>query len=234
MSYPLADLERRLANLLRVGTVEEVDHNNALARVQLGNNHTVALPWLTQRAGGDRTWWPVEVGEQVVILSPSGDLTQGIILGALYSGAASAPSSSAGVYRTEYSDGAVIQYDRNTHQLTADIPGDVSVTANGNISAQAGGDITATAVGNITGTAGDTISLDATNIILSAGLIRLAGPMVAAGRNGESYSAAFYGPITHKNGDYTNESGDVVAEDISLKKHTHTEQGDLAETSTPN
>lgn len=218
MSFALADIERRLANLLKVGTVEEVDHDNALARVRIGDNLTKPLPWLTARAGGDGTWWPVEVGEQVLILSPCGDLTQGVILPSLYRTASPAPSSKGGVERTEYKDGAVIQYDRNTHTLTASIPGDVKVTATGNITADAG----------------ENITLTAPNILLSAGQIQLAGPLVAVGVNGEAHSATFHGDITHVEGDYDNPDGDVVAGTISLKEHTHTEQGDGNETSKPN
>lgn len=225
MSFATADIERRLANLIKVGTVEEVDHDKKLARVRFGGNLTTYLPWAVHRAGGDRTWWPHEVGEQVVVLSPSGDLTQGIILFSLYSSSAPAPSSTPGVDRREYKDGAVIQYDRNTHELTASIPGNASITATGNIEASADG--------SISGTAGEEIRLSAPNIILSAGLIRLAGPMVAAGEAGEVYSAEFWGNLIHKRGNYTNPGGDVLAGAISLRGHTHISNGDGNETDEP-
>ena len=38
-----------------------------------------------QRAGADREWDPPTIGEQVVLLSPSGNLAQGVVLTGLFS-----------------------------------------------------------------------------------------------------------------------------------------------------
>lgn len=61
--FELAELNRRMANLFRPGWVAAVDHQRARVRVQSGELLTAWLPWLTQRAGDDRDWWPLEVGE---------------------------------------------------------------------------------------------------------------------------------------------------------------------------
>ena len=45
------DLARRLANLLRLGTIEQVDHPAARVRVRSGDIVTTWLPWFTWRAG---------------------------------------------------------------------------------------------------------------------------------------------------------------------------------------
>lgn len=248
MSFPTSDIERRLSNIIRVGTVESVDHEAATARVRFGENLTAALPWLTLRAGGDRSWWPVEVGEQVVVLAPSGDLAQGVILPALYRASAAPPSSSPGVDRTEYADGAVIEYDRNAHRLTAEIPGDVEVTAtgeitataggnieataDGDIAATAGGDITASAVGAVNATGGDAINLSAPTITL-AGTIRLAGNITAGTLDGGAVSAVFRGDITQAEGNFTNQAGDVTAQGVSLIEHTHHENNEDGDTDPP-
>ena len=97
----LADLERRLVNMVRVGTVATVDTSAALCRVQYdtdevgGEVRTGWLPWATHRAGRDQDWWAPSVGEQVVVVAPSGDLAAGIVGFALYSAAHPAPSDAA-------------------------------------------------------------------------------------------------------------------------------------------
>ena len=83
---------RRLDNLLRLGTIAEVDYANATARVKAGGITTDFLPWITCRAGDVKTWSPVSVGEQVLILAVSGEFNSGIILAGVY--ASNAPNQS--------------------------------------------------------------------------------------------------------------------------------------------
>lgn len=131
----LTELERRQANLLRLGTVAEVDLSAARVRVTIGAIKTASIPWLTHRAGGDRTWHAPEVGEQILVLAPSGDFSQGVAMPAVYQTAHPAPSASADVHTVVYSDGAVIAYDRAAHALSAVLPsgGTALLTADGGI-----------------------------------------------------------------------------------------------------
>lgn len=108
----LAELERRLANLARIGTIAEADHAAARVRVAIGEILTGWLPWLAHRAGGDRAWWAPEVGEQVLVVSPGGDLAQGIVCPSLYSATSPAPADSPDIRREVYGDGLVIEHDR--------------------------------------------------------------------------------------------------------------------------
>ena len=119
----LEDLERRLSNLLRVGVIQNNGDEPAdRVRVTIGDLHTAPLPWLTQRAGTDRTWWKPEDGEQVLVLSPSGDLAQGMVLPALYRNDRPAPVTDPHKRVTVFSDGAWIEYDRNTQHLKGVLP----------------------------------------------------------------------------------------------------------------
>ena len=88
----IAELFRRMNNILRVGKVCEVDYAKAKARVQIGKITTAFLPWLTPSTSA---WIPLKNGEQVVVLSPNGDLKMGMILPALYQNAKPAPSDDA-------------------------------------------------------------------------------------------------------------------------------------------
>ena len=122
MNADLSDLLRLLQNLIRLGTVAEA--KGAKARVRLGPTLTTEwLKWPTRRAGSTRTWSAPTVGEQVIVFSPGGDLTRGIIVPGLYSQAFDAPESSPNVHTTHYPDGAVVQYDHAAHALTATLPG---------------------------------------------------------------------------------------------------------------
>ncbi|TBU71011.1 phage baseplate assembly protein V [Pseudomonas daroniae] len=130
-----ADLTRRLENLIRLGTIAEVDHAAARCRVKTGGLLTAWLPWLTQRAGADTTWHAPSVSEQCVVFSPSGDPAHGVVLFGLYSTQHPAPDNSAARHRQQYCDGAVLDYDTATNTLTATLPagGKVNVTAPGGV-----------------------------------------------------------------------------------------------------
>lgn len=152
MSFDVTELDRRLANLIRFGAIEQADYAAGKVRVKVGDNLTAWLPWLTDRAGTDRMWHAPEVGEQVVILSPSGEINQGVVLAALFQTAHPQPVNSVDKHHAVYADGAVIEYDRAAHHLKAVLPAGATVEleADGGISIK--GDITLTGNINMTGT----------------------------------------------------------------------------------
>lgn len=130
----IADLSRRIENIVRLGTVAEVDHPNALCRVDSGGLRTGWLPWIEHRAGQTRSWDPPSVGEQALILAPSGEAAAGIVIVGLYRTAHPAPDVSATTHVIDYPDGARISYDHASGHLevggiqTARIAAAVSVT----------------------------------------------------------------------------------------------------------
>jgi len=89
--FQATELDRRLANIVRLGTVEQADYAKARIRVRCGDMLTGWLPWLTTRAGKDITWWAPDIGEQVVVLSPSGEPAQGVVLFAVYQNSSPQP-----------------------------------------------------------------------------------------------------------------------------------------------
>ena len=117
-----ADLARRLDNLIRLGTIAAVDHARALCRVQSGGLLTDWLPWAERRAGNTRTWTPPTVGEQVLLLCPSGEPGAGIVLTGIYTNAHDQPSASADEHVTHYPDGARDRYDHAAHDYLLDVP----------------------------------------------------------------------------------------------------------------
>ncbi|WNC11644.1 phage baseplate assembly protein V [Pseudomonas coleopterorum] len=131
----ITSLSRRIENLIRPGTVAELDLATARCRVRTGNLLTTWLPFFTFNAGEDSTWHPPSLDEQCLILSPSGNPETGFVLIGLYSDRYPAPDNSPTRHRRRYRDGALINYDTATHTLTATLP--------------AGGQIVATAPGGM-------------------------------------------------------------------------------------
>ncbi len=133
IEYRVTELERRLANLMRIGTVDQLDEAAARVRVKSGDLLTGWLPWLTRRAGEDRDWWAPEPGEQVLILSPDGDPAQGIVLPAIYRDAYPAPADSKNRRRIEFKDGGYAEYNRETGVLTVSAEGKATVIGKGTV-----------------------------------------------------------------------------------------------------
>lgn len=203
----LNDLARRLANIIRLGKVDTIDYANARARVRIGNLLTDWLPWITQCAGNTANWCPIEVDEQVVILSTGGDLCQGVILPSLYR--CNNPSSSPQLHTTHYSDGSTISFDIATGTLTADVNGDVNITAQGSVNVRASGHVSVSSAGSVTVQAKETlikspeITLDG-NVTITGnmsghGTMRLGGdgkPVARIGDSVEVSSSSHKGTIT--------------------------------------
>jgi phage baseplate assembly protein V len=119
----LGELERRLSNTIRPGTVLEADYAKARLRVTMGDNTSAWLPWLTSRAGEDRTWHAPEVGEQVIVIAPGGELSAGYVMpGGVYKNDYPANGDKPEISRTTYKDGAILEYDRENHEHLLQLP----------------------------------------------------------------------------------------------------------------
>ncbi|MEA9976668.1 MULTISPECIES: phage baseplate assembly protein V [unclassified Pseudomonas] len=114
-----AAFARMLENLIRFGTIAEVQTVPPRVRVKTGDLLTGWLPWLALRAGADVDWDPPTVNEQVLLLSPSGQLANGVVVTGVYCNAIPANGDRGGLHRRTYRDGTVIEYDSNAHHLSA-------------------------------------------------------------------------------------------------------------------
>ncbi|MDZ7277249.1 phage baseplate assembly protein V [Pantoea eucrina] len=119
MNEQINEILRLLRNLIRIGTVSEVNLIDGLCRVDTGNNTTGWLHWLTARAGKTRSWNAPSVGEQVLILCLGGELDTGFVLPGIFSDAHPAPSASADALHWSFPDGAVIAYEPANGALNA-------------------------------------------------------------------------------------------------------------------
>ena len=136
-----ADLQQRVARLVNLGTVLETDYEHARVKVTVGQWTTTWLPWLTASSGNNVNWQALEIGEQVLVLSPGGDMAQGVVLGSLYQANQQqlisdiAKDERAHTNRWQFADGTIIEYDRNNHKLKADVKGDVELITEGQLTA---------------------------------------------------------------------------------------------------
>ncbi len=221
-NFHKSEIDRRLSNMIRIGTVAEADYSKARVRVSFGEAVSDWLPWVTFRAGGDHTWWAPEVGEQVIVLAPSGEISGGAVLGSLFSTNHPAPADRPTIHRTTYEDGAIIEYDRLNHILHAYIPGfenreidkdmavqvhrDVFRIINRDEFKQVGRDVFNDIGGNFTSTIGgnilDDIGGDVNRAVGGKVILDVVGEIVINSATRITLSApqlVFDGPITHGN-----------------------------------
>jgi phage baseplate assembly protein V len=249
LSHILAEIDRRLANLIRLGTIAQLDEAKALVTVQVGTMETDWLPWRVSRAGGNVAWHAPEVGEQVILLAPSGDLGQAVVLGSLYQTAHPANANTKDVQRMTYQDGTVVEYDRAEHQLKVD-----ASAASGTVLVNVGGGHVIVQCATAAVTATDSVTVDCATAAVTASqtvdvqagasatvkapAITLESPATTctgalivegllsfnAGMSGKPGPGG--GAAAQIQGGMAITDGNVTADGIGLKTHTHREQGD--------
>ena len=144
------DDEAALGELIRFGTIAEVDLAAGRCIVSSGDVRTAPIRWLQIRAGATRIWSPPSVGEQVLLLAPEGDLAAAIALLGL-SSAANPPAGDSLRELLLYEDGSVLAYDPETHLLEAHLcaGGQLRIVADGGV--QILGDVSITGNVQVTG-----------------------------------------------------------------------------------
>lgn len=128
--YEDGEFSRQLANLVRIGTISELDEANARVKVNVSGLTTDWIPWAAARAGNTRQWSPPRVGEQVVLASPYGDMGQAVVIGSLFSDDKAAPASSKDQETTVYPDGSTVDYNSASNTLTVTVAGAGNVVIN--------------------------------------------------------------------------------------------------------
>ncbi|KLT22528.1 baseplate assembly protein GpV [Wolbachia endosymbiont of Armadillidium vulgare str. wVulC] len=128
-SFAISELSRELANIIRIGVVKEVDYEKAKVRVKIGEFLTDYLPWITSKAGKDRDWSPPDIDEQVVILSPLGELSLGVVLLGIYQQKYSAPENKKEVSSLTFQDGTKLSYDKDKHHLEIEVVDKITLKA---------------------------------------------------------------------------------------------------------
>lgn len=200
MNAEIIDLLRRLENMIRIGTIIDVDLSGEipLYRVKTGELVTDWIAAAVQRAGTAKKSHAYTDGEQVVLLSPSGDLGAAMISHALNSDSNPTPDHHETRDRTTYPDGAVIEYDPESGALHA------------------------TGIKTATVQASTLVTIDCPESKFT-GNVEISGNALVKqiltyqgglNNNGSSSGATINGPITHTGGDLTSNG-------IVVHKHKH-------------
>lgn len=116
-----AEDQRRLHNIATIGTVTHIDADRALMRLAVGDNETDWVNIPTIAAGQVSVWRCPSVGEQYLLVSPSGELANAIPVISLYSDNHPSPSANPNEIRIRYNDTDFCSIDVANSQLTMHI-----------------------------------------------------------------------------------------------------------------
>lgn len=106
----MSNHHRIIANLIKQGTIAETDPAG-LVRVQHGELISEWLPYFVPFAGGVSIHRPPSIGENCIILSPSGETANGLVLCGLVSTQYPQPAQTNDVTVIKYPDGAQTEYN---------------------------------------------------------------------------------------------------------------------------
>lgn len=117
--------------MYKVGVITALDEAKARVRVQFNDMDGVVSYWLPivqQKTLRDKSYWMPDINEHVAcLLDENGE--EGVVVGAIYSDADAAPVANKDKHCTVFADGTRVEYDRQTHTLTADVQGKINVIA---------------------------------------------------------------------------------------------------------
>ncbi|PMJ90300.1 hypothetical protein BCU12_12425 [Vibrio sp. 10N.261.55.A7] len=203
MTEELEDTNRRLANIVRLGTVAVA--NEDTVDIKTGANLAKGAPFFVPSAGRVTHYRRPTVGEQCIVINlGSGDsLSNSVALMGLRSTLFPFPTLKDNEVMTDYGGGMSEVYDLDEGSLTCTYPGGMNLNAD------------LTHVGNQehsgnTNRTGDTIS---TGSIVSTGSFNHQGAFAVSGGVGGG-AATFAGSMEVTD-------GDVVVDGYSVKLHFH-------------
>ncbi|WP_419782344.1 phage baseplate assembly protein V [Malaciobacter marinus] len=145
----LRELLRRIENIVQVGTISvtKSSQGKALAKVIVHDDGedkrvTKFLPVLSFANSFAKVWFPIKVGEQVLVISPFGNANSGFIIRSIFNRACKEPHG-ANEHTTivEFEDKTRFVYDSKSKKFEVDCVGDITLKAGGNIKIEAAGDV---------------------------------------------------------------------------------------------
>ncbi len=133
-----AQLERRLNNIVNIGTVVEVNTTKALAKVDILGRISPFMPVLSSANSFKKKATPIRVNEQVAVFCPFGDCDFGFIITGFFNTNCKEPKKfDESIEVIEYSDGTIISYNTKNKVLDISCVGDINIKALGNINIEA-------------------------------------------------------------------------------------------------
>lgn len=208
-------------DLIKIGEVSSIDPEKCTARVVFddeGSFVSYDLPVMQRNTLGNHDFQMPEVGEDVLVLFLGPGQEDGIIVGSFYAGKVTPPETSADKRTIVFKDGTRVSYDRNQHKFTMTID-QTSIEVDRSsktVSVPQAWTVNCTTA-NVTASGSVTVNSPSstfTGDVTVEGHITGQGGMTVSGGSGGS-AATITGSIHVV-------SGDVQADNISLKAHVHT------------
>ena len=125
----LDELSRRIAGMLRVGLVHEIDYPGLRLRVRSGDITTGWLPWPGYLGRNRVDWTPLVVGQEVLIAAPSGDLSQAVVVALLHVTSDPPPSTDETQDVVRFRSGSTVTHDADTGDLEVTGVRNIGITA---------------------------------------------------------------------------------------------------------
>ncbi|PNL03593.1 hypothetical protein CEQ28_023205 [Hafnia alvei] len=149
--------------------------------------------------GDDATWWAPSVGEEVLLLSPGGNLEQAVVICSMYSADAPPQSTNANQRVTAYASGGRVVVDKSNNAATLSGFDTISASASQSIVASAPS-IEADASQSITASAPTIKAVATTSITLDTPVAICTGSLevkkgFTAGSGGGGETAVFKSPV---------------------------------------
>lgn len=162
MSFNDAEQRRVLGNLVCVGRVTDVAKSRV--RVAVDGLQSDFIPVVSSSARGTSIHTELEVGEQVLVLTPDGDISHGFVLGAVYQ----KEKEPAGKHTMVFRDGLTIDYNETSKTLQLSGAAGVVINCSDAVSITAKtASVKTTESVSVVGTA---VSIDGKSIALGADL----------------------------------------------------------------
>ncbi|MBE0470518.1 MAG: phage baseplate assembly protein V [Methyloprofundus sp.] len=120
-------LQSLVGQLIRVGIVVSTNDENGTARVQFQDKNGLVsydLPIIVRNTSKNQDYWMPDIREQVICLFLPSGVETGYILGSFYSNVTKPKVTTKNKRRNDFEDGTSVEYDRESHTLTIDVPPD--------------------------------------------------------------------------------------------------------------
>ena len=203
--------------MIELGIISEISGDRA--RVTIGSMVTDFLPVMQLSNSFTRSWTPIRVGEQCLVLPIRGSLNAGIVLRGIYQSAHVAPSTDTNKQICVFEDGVKISYDVSGSTLEISSPKQINITCeNANVKAKnVKVEATDTQIKSPSiKLLGNTLIQGSINTAGSdggAGSFEINGNVKITGSISTGGDAKFGGSVSDSRGDLTNHTNNGLARD---------------------
>lgn len=116
--FTIAELVRKLKNMVRVTSIVTPTEGKALATIKIGDDESIPFPVLSFANSFKKHWIPIRKGEQVLVVFPFGNANKGFIVRSIFWKKLKEPSGAdKDTEIVEYEDGARFEYSVKTSTL---------------------------------------------------------------------------------------------------------------------